>query len=69
MKSDPAQKKIYINFAMVRTYYENPDISFNSSWQRISFLNVEPPFTRSQILSSNNSEESYIFIYTFLCIL
>ena len=54
---------------MVRTYYENPDISFNSSWQRISFLNVEPPFTRSQILSSNNSEESYIFIYTFLCIL
>ena len=54
---------------MVKPYHANPDIRFNSSWQRISFLNVEPPLTRSQILSSSNAEESYTVLYTFLCVL
>lgn len=53
---------------MVKPYYANPNISFNSSLQSVSFLNVEPPLARSQILSSSNSEESYTLICTFLCI-
>ena len=51
---------------MVNPYYANPDISFNSNWQSVSFLNGVTLLTRSQILSSSNSEES---IYTFPYIL
>lgn len=65
------KKKNYIKeiFALLKPYYANPDISFNSSLRSTPFLNVQSPLKRSQILKSIISEESCIFIYAFLCLL